>query len=347
MMSKKLLYTSCHPWLERSDVHIFSSLGFDVFSTGYFQDPKSPTSPYVKPLSIDVNSAMLKEFKQDNPKYQYGYKIPLRLGKEFISKFDVIVVSWRYDYLMKILPHVNSSQLVVFQTVGQSDGPREKKIAQVRNSSGVQVIRISDTERNFPAYGGEDAIIDLSVDVSQFKTWTGEDPYILSINKMMWRTRECNVNYYLKATEGFDRRLYGTDNEKFQHDFSLGPISPDDLIDSYSKARLSFSLGTKPAPVTLTFKEAMAAGCPVVTWGPLLGNGRSKTYCAYRYIENGVNGFFSDNIEELRKHIKALLDSKEYAALISHEARETAIKKFSWEAITPKWREFFKGKGVL
>lgn len=344
---KKLLYTTCHPWLERSDVWIYNHLGFDVVSTGYFQDPRNPSSPYAPPLDISTNLELMTEFKKDNPTYTYGYKIPLNLTPEFISKFDVIVVTWRYDYLMQILPHVKDHQLVLFQTVGQSDGKRESEIRQVRANTGVKVIRMSESEQNFPGYGGGDAVIDLSIDTEQFKPWTGEEPYILTINKMMWRTRECNVNHYLKATEGFPRKLYGTDNESFKHDFSLGPISSEGLIDAYSKARVCFSLGTKPGPVTITFKEAMAAGCPVVTWGPTLGNGSSRTYIAYKYINNGINGFFSDNIQELRSHIKALLDNQEYASLISHEATKTAKEEFSWQAISPLWLKFFKEQGVL
>ena len=347
MSKTKLLYTTCHPWLERSDVWIYNHLGFDVCSTGYFQVPSKPLSPYAPPLNISHNEDLLKEFKSTNPDYTYGYKIPLNLTPEFIRKFDVIVVTWRYDYLVQILPHITDNQVVLFQTVGQSDGKREREIFQARNSKGVKVIRMSESEQNFPGFGGGDAIIDLAIDTEQFKPWTGEDSYVLSINKMMWRTRECNVDHYLKSTNGFPRKLYGTDNESFKHDFSLGPISSEDLLDAYSKARLCFSLGTKPGPVTITFKEAMAAGCPVVTWGPILGNGPAKTYTAYKYIQNGVNGFYSDNIAELRSHIQALLDSQEYAALISHESIKTAKKEFSLQAIAPLWEKLYKDLGVL
>lgn len=341
----RLLYTTCHPWLERSDLCIFKLLGFDVFSTGYFQNPQEPSSSYVTGLNFKPNPDLFNLFKQLNPHYTYGYKVPLLLTKEFVDQFDVIVITWRYDYLQENFDLLKD-KVVILQTVGQSSPERERQLTQARKR-GTKIVRISELEGNFPNYAGHDAIIDLAVDITLFKNWLGTDPCVLSVNKGMHRKVQCNVGPYLEVTSGFPRKLYGVDNGSFSYSFNLGPISPQGLVEAYSKARLVFSLGTKPAPVTLTFKEALAAGCPIVTWGPKLGNGVYKTYAAHTYISNGINGYYSDDIPTLRQHVRDLLNSHSLAAGISREARKTAENNFSIPVIAERWKCFFKEIGVL
>jgi len=338
----KLLYIASHPWLERNDLLIFNSLGFDVFSTGAFQQPNKPSFEYVRSLHWEANCELLDLFKVENPNYKLKDRnLQLTLTKEFIDKFDIVVISWQFKYLHRYWDLLKD-KLVIFQTMGQSDLPRERSLKPYR-AKGVKLVRIAETEQNFPKFAGADAVIDLSVDTSVYKPWVGDDLSILTVNQMIWRRRECNVVPYLQATEGFSRKLYGVGNESLKTDFNLGPISPEKLVEEYSRSRLCFSLGTKPAPITMGFKEAMSAGCPVITWGPVLGGAFNEacTYMAYRYIENGVNGYYSDDIGEMRKFINKLLKDEDHAKAISVQSQITAKKNFSIEAIRERWKEFF------
>ena len=343
---KNLLYISCHASLERNDLIIFNNLGFNVMSIGFYVDPKNPSFQYALPLNYTVDKELYDHFKLLNPNYEYGYKIPLKLDKDFLDRFDIVIVTWRYDYLKQNWDLLKD-KLVLFQTVGQSEGNREREIAKIR-SRGVKVIRMSESEKNFPGYGGTDEVIDLSIDTSIFKDWVGDDLSVLTINKMMWRKRECNTNLYLQVTNNFPRKLYGTGNDSFKCEGNLGPISSDDLIEAYARSRVCFSIGTKPGPVTMTFKEAMSAGCPVITWGPKLGSfSCTKTYTAYKYLENGMNGYYSDDIEELRSYIDLLFNDYDLAKQISIQARKTALKHFSIEVIQKKWENLFNDLGLI
>ena len=58
-------------------------------------------------------------------------------------------------------------------------------------------------------------------------------------------------------------------------------------------------------------------------------------------IENGVNGFTSDSIDELRTYVSQLLYSPELCKRIGEEGRKSAIKLFGKEKIKRQWKKFF------
>jgi glycosyltransferase involved in cell wall biosynthesis len=68
----------------------------------------------------------------------------------------------------------------------------------------------------------------------------------------------------------------------------------------------------------MSVAEAMAAGLPV------LGNKHPTSP-----IKHGVNGFLSDNPDELRKFATMLLEDDKLATRMGKEARKTAIEQFS------------------
>lgn len=347
-MSKALLYISCHSTLEKYDTRIFSELGFDVFSTGFYQNPRLPTSQHLDSIDRDVNESFLQQFKLLNPDYTYGYKIPLKLTKKFVDQFDVVVVSWRFDYLEKNLA-LFKDKCVVFETVGQSDRNREMKLANVRRRNNVKIVRVSKTEENFSSYAGADAVVGACIDTDLFSGWHGSEETVLTVNSStQQRSSACKTSLYLLATEGFNRKLYGTHNEGFKVPFNYGKVSFDTLLSEYRKCRVFFGLGSIPAPLTYTTMEAMSVGCPVITWGPVLGNHPiDKTYAMYNYIDNEKSGFYSDDIPSLRNYINKLLRDKELAASISKEGRKKAIEYFSIETVKSNWKAFFTDLGVL
>jgi len=337
---KNLLYISCHSTLEEYDTTIFDNLGFNVFSTGFYQNPTAPTHAHLNPLKRQVDQELLAEFKNSNPNYTYGYHTPLVLTKEFVNKFDIIVISWRYDYLNNNWD-LFKDKIVLFETVGQSDGNREKQLSEYRKK-GVKLIRVSATEEAFPCYAGADFIAGACIDTDRFYGWTGENPTILSINSaIMDRPRECNTTLYLKLTEGLNKKLYGTKNDKLHKSWNKGVVSSSQLVKEYQRCRLYFSLGSKPAPLTYTAMEAMSIGCPVITWGPKLGSFPGlNTYITYKFINNEVNGFYSDDLNQLRFYIETLLKDHELAKKISIESRKTAIENFAISVVQNRWEKF-------
>ncbi len=109
----------------------------------------------------------------------------------------------------------------------------------------------------------------------------------------------------------------------------------DTLKQKYRDHRVYFYVGTQPASYTLNFIEAWMTGIPVVALGR-----RYNTAEVCELIENGVNGFFSDNVEELRTFITKLLENPLYARRIGDAGRAKAMKVFGMEAIRPEWKAF-------
>ena len=58
-------------------------------------------------------------------------------------------------------------------------------------------------------------------------------------------------------------------------------------------------------------------------------------------IENGVNGFISNNEDELKEYIQQLLGDKELRDKLGKAARETVIQNFSEEKFIDNWNETF------
>jgi glycosyltransferase involved in cell wall biosynthesis len=64
-------------------------------------------------------------------------------------------------------------------------------------------------------------------------------------------------------------------------------------------------------------------------------------------VEHGVNGFMSNNEEELREYTQQLLDDAELSAKLGEEARKTIKEKLSEQNFIDNWNEIFdKAYGV-
>ena len=344
-MSKKLLYLSCHSTLEACDLRTYSDLGFTVQSTGFYCDPENPTHSHLYPREFNVDPDLREAFRELNPDYTYGYDKELRLTQEFVDKFNVVVVSWRYDYLEKFFDLFKNKH-VVFESAGQSDFTREGKIAKIRKK-GVKVTGVMPEEANYQNFGGRDKFIWLYATPEEENNWKGNDKSILVVNASAHkRAYPCNTNLFLQLSNTLPVKFYGLNNEDLFG--SQGPIDEKDLEEEYKNCRLFFSLGSKPAPITYTVLEAMAAGCPVVTWGPRLGNFPGfSTYAMHKYIENGESGFYSDNAIEARQFCQALLEDQDLAKKIGDAGREVIKKTFSYELVKARWKELFEEMGAL
>ena len=86
-------------------------------------------------------------------------------------------------------------------------------------------------------------------------------------------------------------------------------------------------------------------GIPVVAVGKQLRSMSPYDWENYEVpdiISNGVNGYVSDNIDELRNYIKMLLDDGELARRIGEAGRKTAIELFGKKQRMVEWGDFFR-----
>jgi glycosyltransferase involved in cell wall biosynthesis len=107
--------------------------------------------------------------------------------------------------------------------------------------------------------------------------------------------------------------------------------SVEDLIKSYQAASIYINPSTL-SPVPTSMLEAMSCGCAVVT---------TETCEIPNIIENGVNGFISNDESVLRERIEMLLKDPAKAKEIGLAGRETIKEKFGEERYIKEWNSIF------
>jgi glycosyltransferase involved in cell wall biosynthesis len=78
--------------------------------------------------------------------------------------------------------------------------------------------------------------------------------------------------------------------------------------------------------------EAMSCGCAVVT---------TETCAIPNFIQDGVNGYMSNDESELRNKLEYLLANPEKAREMGLNARRTILEKFSENKFIEQWNAVF------
>jgi len=331
----RLLYLSCHSVLEYDEIKLFHEIGIDVFSHGAYKDPRDPEDNMRPPLDWDVDPELIELANQCEKE---------ALSKDLVNKFDAIMVSHIPKWITYNWP-LFKNKIVIWRTIGQSTIDIENELAPFRKS-GMKIVRYSPQEKTIPGYIGEDAIIRFYKDPEEFKNWNGVIPRVITLGQSMTkRDPFCGWSIFNQVTSGFRRKLYGPHNEEVGRD-NGGFLTYSRLKRVLRDSRCYFYTGTMPACYTLNFIEAFMTGIPIVAIGPQRGNAPflpgQFTYEIPFIIRNGVNGFWSDYIGQLREMVKLLLDRIDVAQEISQNARKTAIELFGKEKIKAEWQSFFE-----
>lgn len=328
----KLLYLSCHAILEYDELKLFEELGIDYFSLGSYVNPKKPVDP-IRPALNHV------------PDLELMNAAPSRenLPQEFIDKFDAIVVMHKKEWIIDNWPKLRGKN-VIWRTIGQSTPEYERALFPLRQD-GLKVARYSRREAMITDNIGCDAIIPFYKDPDEFKEWNGRSGEIITFaQNMRDRGEYCNFDTFTKVVDGFPAHVYGPKNE------NAGPLNGgfmtyDEMRQKMRDASVYIYTGTQPASYTLNLIEAMMTGIPIVALGPKFGNSLNVAGDLYEIpdiITNTVNGFWSDDIDELRKYIKFLLANRDVARRIGTMGRENAIERFGKDNVKAKWKEFLK-----
>jgi len=328
----KLLYLSCHAILEYDEVKLFEDMGLDYFSLGSYIDPQKPVDPIRPPLKKVVDPELLRN-------------APLReaIPKSFADKFDVIVIMSMPKWVSLNWENIKHKR-VVYRTIGQHTS-KEEEFLKPYKAQGLQIVRYALKEKNIPSYAGEDAVIRFYKDPGEFNNWNGQNKRIITFaQNMKTRGEFCNYDTFVKFAQGFDAKVYGPKNED-SGDLSGGFQTYEEMRQTMRDNRVYFYTGTQPASYVLNFIEAFMTGIPIVAIGPAHATSLKLNGDVYEIpdiIRNGVNGYWSDDISELRIYAERLLNDHEHAKDISASARKTAISLFGKEVIWEKWRQFLR-----
>ena len=333
-----ILYASVHSILEHGECRLFLDLGHDVFSIhGAYHDGKGDGSR--SPLAMKDHTHLQQVALQCSRE---------NLHQEIIDWADVIIVMHRADWIESNWGKLKKKK-VILRTIGQNTESNERDLKRLRKE-GLLIVRYSPMEKKIPEYVGEDVCIRFYKDQNEYDGYNGNNSQIINLSQAMFgndtvrsRGDHMSIDLFKKVVEGFPWKIFGRDNDLAGEHWA-GSVSHEDLKAMMRFNRVFFYTGTRPASYTLAFIEALMVGMPIVSIGEVNGNSiyNQQTFEIPSIIENGKDGFFSDDINTLREYIRNLLEDKELALKIGREARQKAISLFGKDNIMKQWRDFLE-----
>lgn len=334
----KIHYMSVHAILEWEEVSLFTELGHEVFSNGAYLDPKGHK---MLPRPEITGAKYFPEFEKlarIHPR--------TNLPPELIEPFDVLMVMHQPEWIVDNWDRMKHKK-VVWRSIGQSNPSVENQLRKMKYE-GLKIVRYSPLESQIPGFIGEDAMIRFYKDPDEYNGWNGDTIRVINISQSLFARKVfCHYDQIMQITNGFPFLVYGNAND------NLGPLNGGDLTYEnlkgvYRDNRAFIYGGTWPACYTLSLLEAMMTGIPCVCIGQKTAeeipeiphSDRFKFYEIPSIIKNGQNGFFSDDVNELRDDLDRLLKDKEFAKKIGEAGRETAIQMFAKKKIKDQWQRF-------
>jgi hypothetical protein len=313
-----------------------SELGHEIVAMGAYNNPARPGDS-ARPALPDIyyNPEMARIAASLTWNYERTSVIP----DELLNWCDAVYILGIQVWLPFNWERIKGKH-VIFRSIGQSVESTENVLGKYRHE-GLKIVRYSPFESLIPSYVGADAMIRFYKDEDEYEGWTGEKRQVITVAQAM-KKREDALKYSLfeKCTRGFPRKLYGFSN---QNEVEVGgqAVSYEELKQVLRENRVFFYTCTFPAPYTMAFIEAWMTGMPVVAIGPKLAGW--PWIEVPRIIVNGVNGFTSDSVDELRANVLMLLEDYELARSVSVEGRRKAIELFGKGKIKQEWKTFFEG----
>jgi len=332
---------------------MLDALGIEWFSTGISLDTDNCIGSGHLSIRPKLTSELTMEYKDEflsiNPnyfKFFSGLSCPsTKLSKEFVNKFDIILScnprvlldSW------SLLRH----KPVVLVTCGNTHSMELKLTPLV--TEGLKIVRGSRSEFTINNCN-QGFLIPCFVDDRIYRNWEGTESSILSFQSHFKERRNTlPVQSYLKATKGLDTKVFGAYAKGNKDPLVIGTLTYEEQVKAYRKCGLYFCISNGVAPVTFNFLEALVMGVPVVCFGPKIGGSTmvdislKSIYNQHNLIENGVDGFYSDNVEELKDYSKLLLSDKKLAREIGKSGRDRGIGTFGKNTVVNQWRDFING----
>lgn len=201
----------------------------------------------------------------------------------------------------------------------------------LRQMSGHIDVFISDFSRQAWGFEGAADVIHHGIDTETFKPnamTVKKKGHVLSVvNDFVNRDWCCGFKLWEEVTKDLPFQLLGD-----TPGMSKPAASVAELVREYRKAAV-FLNTSLISPVPTALLEAMSCGCAVVS---------SATCMIPDIIEDGVNGYLSNDPAVLRERVQALLEKPDLAQRLGVAARKTIEEKFSLASFINNWNATFQ-----
>lgn len=258
------------------------------------------------------------------------YILPESQLCEYIP-YDFILVQskfWQYQVAQQINQMLMLPIIVLEHTLPTPQTISIENIEKMKRMLGNINIFISEYSQSQWNIGVDSDVIHHGIDTETFKPLDlQKDNTILTVaNDFINRDYCLNYSGWKRVTQGLPVDLIGDTKG-----LSVSASSTEELVESYNKCSVYFNSSTI-SPIPTSLLEAMSCGCAVVS---------TATCMIPEIIENGKNGFISNDEEELKNYIKMLLTDDEMRERLGKEARNTILEKFSQDTFINNWNNVF------
>lgn len=335
----KILFIGCHEILERDELSLLHELGHDVFSyQGAYSNPQGH-------INLKRPGIPGMEYHQDLDEESRLYA-KTKIPQSFFDKFDSVIIMHDPAVVVENWDRMKHKP-VVWRSIGQSTSYVENMIRRMRYD-GMRIVRMSPMEEKITGFIGSDAMIRFYKDPDEWKDWNGNTKRAINFTQsLLGRRIDCHYDAIHRIMEGFPALIYGSGNTDLWA-LDGGELTYELMKGALRDNRVFVYGGTWPSPYTLAVQEAMMTGIPIVAIGQHLAEDlperaiqdRINYYEMPLIIDNGKNGFISDDINELRDDVHKLLEDQELAAQIGAQGRKRAIHLWGKEPIKQAWSDF-------
>jgi hypothetical protein len=273
-----------------------------------------------------------KKWNENFAKIPDNYVILNGNGVDQIPLFtdiDVILSHHKFGHfqLFSQISRALQIPLIQLEHTLPTTGMPESNLKQMSMMNGHINVFISEYSSSEWRSNGE--IMHHGVDTELFSPSTGDrDCVVLSVvNDWINRDWCCNFQGWKRITHQLPVKVVGD-----TPGLSKPAKDINHLANLYKYSRIFLNTSTV-SPIPYSLLEAMSSGCACVS---------TATCMIPEIIEHGVNGFISNDENELRKYTIQLLKDEELARKLGNAARQTILEKFSLPYFINRWNQIFE-----
>lgn len=275
--------------------------------------------------SFSINGQKTWNFEQLPPPKNY-YILQESTLPAYIN-FDFILIQskfWQFQVAQKIVAALQIPTIVLEHTAPLTQDAANA-FSRMLGDINVFITKYSleshDIKHNCK-------VINHGIDTEVFKPQDCQkQPHVLTVaNDFKNRDYALNYSGWSRVTDGLNVKVVGDNNDTWER-----ASSTEELALEYNMASVYFNSTTK-SPIPMSLLEAMACGCAIVT---------TATCEIPNIIQNGINGFISNDENELKSYISKLLSDNELRKELGENARKTILEKFSEKAFIENWNKTF------
>lgn len=244
----------------------------------------------------------------------------------FYLDLDIVLTHERfmqYDFGVQIAKYFHLP-MVCLEHICMT--PQRESLKKKIGNTNVFISKYSSDSWNL---GPNSKVIHHGVNTNDFcnKKIKRENNILSVVNRWVERDYECGYYLWEKVTSGLPTVVVG-DNPGLSYPCN----NVEELALKYNRSSIFLNTSIF-SPIPTTLLEAMSCGSCVVT---------TSNDMISKIIEHGVNGFISNDPEEITKILKYCMSDESMCRKIGENARKTILENFSLNSFTSNWNKLLR-----